>query len=224
MNKEEKMGIIRAEHLYKTFSNGHVEAVKDVDIEFEKGINIIMGKSGSGKSTLLHMLASLLTPSKGKVIYDGLDLYGEADLESVRRYDFGFVYQSFNLIREISARDNILLPNYVIKQKDRRHFNELAESLDIKKIMKQMPDTLSGGEAQRVAIARALINKPKIIFADEPTGNLDEKNRYAVMELLVSMCKKYEASLIMVTHDRDLLQYADDVFFMKDGRLGKQEE
>ncbi len=216
------MEIIRTEHLYKTYVNGHVEAVKDATVSFEQGVSIIMGKSGSGKSTLLHMLATLLEPSRGSIIYDGLDLYKEADLDQIRRYDFGFIYQSFNLIKEISARDNILMPNYIIKQKDRKQFNELVDSLDIRNQLRQMPETLSGGEQQRVAIARALINKPKIVFADEPTGNLDELNREKVMELLTENCKKNNASLIMVTHDQDMLRYADRVYIMKDGTVTQE--
>lgn len=216
------MKIIETQQISKTYSNGRIQAVKDVTISFDNGINIIMGKSGSGKSTLLQMLATLLIPSKGKVIYDDMDLYKEADLEYIRRHEFGYIYQSFNLIKEISARDNILLPNYIIKQKDRKHFNEITNHLGIKSILNQMPETLSGGEQQRVAIARAIINKPKIIFADEPTGNLDENNRQKVMELLVHICETYDASLIMVTHDADLCKYANHIYLMKDGMIEQE--
>ena len=217
--------IIETKKLCKTFSNGGMQqhVLKNIDLEIYEGdFTIIMGASGAGKSTLLQMLATLLLPSKGTIIYDDMDLYKETDLEYIRRYEFGYIYQSFNLIKEISARDNILLPNYIIKQKDRKHFNEIVNSLEIRNILNQMPETLSGGEQQRVAIARAIINKPKIIFADEPTGNLDENNRKNVMELLVQMCKTYDASLIMVTHDSDLCMYADHVFIMKDGTIEQE--
>ena len=213
------MPLLSCENLYKTYQEGHVEAVKDVTVTFDKGIHIIIGKSGSGKSTLLHMLGSLETPTKGKVMYDGLDLYKEADLEDIRRHHYGFIFQAYNLIKEINVRENIMLPNRVAGLKDTRRLNDLVKRLDIQDKLKQMPESLSGGEQQRVAIARALINKPEIIFADEPTGNLDEENRNRVMELLTEVIRENDTTLIMVTHDEDHLKYADHVYIMTDGRL-----
>lgn len=211
--------IIRCEYIYKTFSPGDVQAVKNVSMNISKGIHIIMGKSGSGKSTLLHILSGLEKPSRGNVYYEGLDMYKEADLDDLRRNHFGFVFQSYNLIPEINVRDNILMPSYIAKRKEIKRYEMLIEKLDLTKKIKQLPETLSGGEQQRVAIARALINSPKVVFADEPTGNLDEYNKNKVMELLVESCRENDATLLMVTHDADQLKYADYSYLMKDGEI-----
>ena len=213
------MGLLRCENISKTFLPSNIEAVKNVTIIFEKGIHIIMGKSGCGKSTLLHILSSLEIPTKGTVYYDNVDIYKEADIEDLRQNHFGFIFQSYNLIPEINVKDNILMPTYIANRNNMKRFDELVEILDIKKNLKQMPETLSGGEQQRVAIARALINNPKIIFADEPTGNLDEFNKDNVMKLLVDTCNSFNATLIMVTHDSDQLKYADCCYKMTDGSL-----
>lgn len=218
------MGILRCTGLSKTYPQGHVQAVKDVSIDFERGIHIIMGKSGCGKSTLLHMLGTLEKPSSGDVFYHEVNVYKEAALEDLRQNHFGFIFQSYNLIPEINVRDNILMPAYIAKKHEMNRFNDLVEKLGIGKNLKQMPETLSGGEQQRVAIARALINGPDIIFADEPTGNLDEINKDIVMDLLVSSCKEFNSLLIMVTHDYDQLKYADYRYTMRDGRMLLREE
>ena len=214
--------ILQCEHVSKTFLPGNVQAVKGVTLSFEAGTHIIMGKSGSGKSTLLHILGGLEKPSEGRVLYEGEDIYRNLDMEALRREHFGFIFQAYNLIPEINVRDNILMPAYIAGKKQRERFDELVDALDIRNKLKQMPETLSGGEQQRVAIARALINSPRIIFADEPTGNLDEENREAVMEMLAESCRRYGATLIMVTHDSDQLKYAEHSYYMKDGVIQKQ--
>jgi ABC-type lipoprotein export system ATPase subunit len=213
------MGILKCEHVIKKFSNGKVIAVNDVSLDFEEGVHIIMGKSGCGKSTLLHILGSLEKPDLGKVIYDGIDLYKDVEIEDIRQNHFGFVFQSYNLIPEINVRDNILMPAYIAKRNEKSRFDDLVSKLEITKQLKQMPETLSGGEQQRVAIARALINNPKIIFADEPTGNLDEYNKDNVIKLLIDTCRDFNALLIMVTHDPDQLKYADYHYHMTDGKI-----
>ena len=214
--------ILQCEHVSKTFLPGNVQAVKGATLSFEAGTHIIMGKSGSGKSTLLHILGGLEKPSEGRVLYEGEDIYRNLDMEALRREHFGFIFQAYNLIPEINVRDNILMPAYIAGKKQRERFDELVDALDIRNKLKQMPETLSGGEQQRVAIARALINSPRIIFADEPTGNLDEENRETVMEMLAESCRRYGATLIMVTHDSDQLKYAEHSYYMKDGVIQKQ--
>ncbi len=214
--------ILQCEHVSKTFLPGNVQAVKGATLSFEAGTHIIMGKSGSGKSTLLHILGGLEKPSEGRVLYEGEDIYRNLDMEALRREHFGFIFQAYNLIPEINVRDNILMPAYIAGKKQRERFDEMVDALDIRNKLKQMPETLSGGEQQRVAIARALINSPRIIFADEPTGNLDEENREAVMEMLAESCRRYGATLIMVTHDSDQLKYAEHSYYMKDGVIQKQ--
>ncbi len=214
--------ILQCEHVSKTFLPGNVQAVKGATLSFEAGTHIIMGKSGSGKSTLLHILGGLEKPTEGKVLYEGEDIYRELDMEALRREHFGFIFQAYNLIPEINVRDNILMPAYIAGKKRQARLDELVDALDIRNKLKQMPETLSGGEQQRVAIARALINSPRIIFADEPTGNLDEENRETVMEMLAESCRRYGATLIMVTHDSDQLKYAEHSYYMKDGVIQKQ--
>jgi putative ABC transport system ATP-binding protein len=176
-----------------------------------------MGKSGSGKSTLLHILGGLEEPTEGNVIYGDEDVYEQADMSALRREHFGFIFQAYNLIPEISVKDNILMPAYISGKRKSERFAELVDTLHIRNKLEQMPETLSGGEQQRVAIARALINSPRIIFADEPTGNLDAENKVLVMKMLTESCKKYSTTLIMVTHDSDQLKFADKTYTMKDG-------
>ena len=211
------MAVLECQHLNKVFNSGNIQAVKDASLSFDEGIHIIMGKSGSGKSTLLHMLGSLERPSSGNVIYQGFDLYDYADIEDIRKNHFGFIFQSYNLIPEINVKDNIMLPNYISGRRDNELFHDLVEKLGLERQLNQMPETLSGGEQQRAAIARALMNRPKIIFADEPTGNLDEENKGTVMQLLSESCREYGTILIMVTHENDHLKYADNAYYMKDG-------
>ena len=218
------MSLLRLEQCGKEFRQGstRVEAVKPVSMEFAEGIHFIYGKSGSGKSTLLHMMAGLEQPTKGDVFYEGASIYQDCDLAKLHCHDFGFVFQAYNLIQEFSVEDNITLPLRFDKNKDRETFREVVEALGLKDKLKRRPMALSGGEQQRVAIARAVVNRPKIIFADEPTGNLDEENGKMVLELLMELCRRYGASLIMVTHDLDLLQYAQHTYQMRDGYIEKQ--
>lgn len=214
--------LIRCNGISMVFNPGNIRAVNNVTLTFSDGINIITGKSGSGKTTLLNILGGIRKPSRGEVFYDGLDLYKEADLDDIRQRHFGFVFQSYNLIRELSVRDNILLPLYIQKKKSTEKFDELVEKLGLQNLLNKLPETLSGGEQQRAGIARALITKPRIIFADEPTGNLDEENRNNVMKLFIDSCRENAASLIMVTHENDFLSFADNHYIMVDGEIAKE--
>lgn len=219
------MSLIRLEECGKIFRQGskQVEAVCPTTIEFETGIHFVFGKSGSGKSTLLHMMAGLEEPTSGKVFYQDKSVYEEQDLAKLHCHDFGFVFQAYNLIQEFTVEDNITLPLRFDKNKDRSTFKEVVEALELGDKLKRRPMALSGGEQQRVAIARALVNRPNVIFADEPTGNLDEENGRIVLELLMELCSRYGASLIMVTHDLDLLRYAEHTYQMRDGTLCRQD-
>lgn len=209
----------------KVFGGGTsaVRAVDGVSLAFESGVHMIVGKSGCGKSTLLHMLAGLEEPTSGNIIYGDFDIYNDKSVkylkEKIRREHFGFIYQSYNLIAELNVKDNIMMPVYLNGEKKSPRFDELVEILGIGNRISAMPQTLSGGEQQRAAIARAVINGPDILFADEPTGNLDEENGDAVMKLLLDVQKKYDTTLIMVTHNLELLEHADYVYEMSDGQI-----
>ncbi len=215
------MSILKLEGVTKTFKMGsnRSDAVHNVTWEFDEGLNFIYGKSGSGKTTLLHTMAGFEKPTKGKVIYDGKSVYDDYEMSKLHCHDFGFVFQTYNLIPEFNVRDNIILPMKFDKNKDHSIYDEIIKILGIDDKLHRHPSTLSGGEQQRVAIARAIVNRPKIIFADEPTGNLDENNGKIVIEFLTELCRKYDLSLFLVTHDMDLLKYADFIYQMKDGVL-----
>ena len=178
----------------------------------------IIGKSGSGKSSLLHILSALLRPQKGKIFYNGKDLYSlkEEELINIRRYEFGVIFQFHYLFNTFTALENIEAAA-ILAQKEVDW--EILKILDIDKVIHQNIQTLSGGQQQRVSIARVLSKKPKIIFADEPTGNLDRVNANEVMKILIEYCEKNNASLITVTHDTELAEFFDRVYELKNKRL-----
>lgn len=217
------MIILRTQELGKTYGMKEtaVKALKPTNLEVHQGEFVaVVGPSGSGKSTLLHLLAGLDKPSAGTVFIDDKDIYSlnENELSKFRRQKIGFVFQAFNLIPILSAEENIKLPLLMDGKKvDKGYINGLMEVLDISERRKHLPSELSGGQQQRVSIARALANKPAIIFADEPTGNLDSKNSKEVMELLTSTIKKYNQTLIVITHDSDIAAMADRVISISDG-------
>ncbi len=178
----------------------------------------IIGKSGSGKSTLLHILSAFLKPQKGEVIYNGKNLYKlkEKEIINIRRYEFGIIFQFHYLFNTFTALENIEAAAILA---DKKIDMELLKRLEIDNVINQNIQTLSGGQQQRVSIARVLTKKPKIIFADEPTGNLDKKNANEVMEILSEYCEKNSASLITVTHDTELAEFFDRVYKLKNKRL-----
>ena len=184
----------------------------------------IVGTSGSGKSTLLHCMAGLDKPTSGNVWLDDLDLYTLNDdkLSQIRRQEFGFIFQSFNLIPVINVYDNIVLPVLInAKKEDKTYINALIDRLGLKSQVNKFPNELSGGQQQRVAIARALANKPSVIFADEPTGNLDSKTTAEVMNILELCVKEFEQTLVMITHSDEIAATADRIITISDGEIIK---
>ena len=180
------------------------------------------GKSGSGKSTLLHMLGGLDTPTSGSVILSDKDLYSmkEDQLAVFRRRKIGFVFQAFNLVSSINVWENIVLPLGLDGKKvDKAYVNDIITTLGLEHRIHNLPNTLSGGQQQRVAIARALVNRPEILFADEPTGNLDSKTSDEVIALLKMSAKKYGQTIVMITHDDEIAQVADRILVIEDGQV-----
>ncbi len=223
------MEILNVKDLSKKYKTGDNEfyALKDVSFSVNKGeFVVIIGKSGSGKSTLLHLMAGLDKPSDGRVMINNQDIYDFSDKELTifRRKYIGFVYQFYNLIPVLNVKENILLPALLDGRKvsDKR-FLDLIKSLGLMGKETMFPNDLSGGQQQRVAIGRALINRPKIIFADEPTGNLDSKNSKYVVKLLRFYNKRFKQTIVMVTHDLSLAKGADRVITMSDGKIIKDE-
>ncbi|MDT8719434.1 ABC transporter ATP-binding protein [Clostridium sp. 19966] len=219
------MLILEAKNLYKTYgSEGNmVVALLKTNFKVEKGEFVaIVGPSGSGKSTLLQLLAGLDTPTGGEVYIDEKNIYGlsEKKLSIFRRRNIGFIFQFFNLVPVLTVDENIRLPLIMDHKKaDKDFLEEIIESLNLKERRYHYPSQLSGGQQQRTAIARALISKPSIIFADEPTGNLDSKNSKEVLELMKKSIKKYGQTLIMITHDSNVAAHADRIVTIEDGAL-----
>ena len=218
--------ILETKQLCKFYGAGEnqVKAVNhQVDIQIEQGEFVaIVGKSGSGKSTLLHMLGGLDTPTKGSVTLAGKDLYRmkEDDLAVFRRRKIGFVFQAFNLVSSVNVWENIVLPLGLDGRKvDEAYVNDIIATLGIENRIYNLPNQLSGGQQQRVAIARALVNRPEIIFADEPTGNLDSKTSDEVIALLKMTAKKYGQTIVMITHDDEIAQVADRILVIEDGQV-----
>ncbi|WP_346939901.1 ABC transporter ATP-binding protein [uncultured Clostridium sp.] len=219
------MSLLKTNNLTKNYGIKEtlVRALKPTSVEVKKGEFVaIVGPSGSGKSTLLHLLAGLDKPSAGQVFINDKDIYSmrEKEISRYRRRNIGFIFQAFNLIPILSAEENIKLPILMDGKKvDEEYINELMEILDLKERKKHLPGELSGGQQQRVSIARALANKPSIIFADEPTGNLDSKNSKEVLELLKGTIKKYDQTLVMITHDNNIAKMADRIITISDGMI-----
>ncbi|MPQ31872.1 ABC transporter ATP-binding protein [Clostridium estertheticum] len=219
------MEILKTVNLKKYYGKDKnlVRALDDVSISIKEGEFVaIVGTSGSGKSTLLHLLGGLDTPMSGKVIIDGIDIYSMKDdkLAIFRRRKIGFVFQAFNLIPVLNVFENITFPiGLDNKAVDKDYIKELMETINIYDKKDNLPNALSGGQQQRVAIARALATKPSIILADEPTGNLDSKTGQEVINLLKVSAKKYNQTLIMITHDDKIAQMADRIIRIEDGMI-----
>lgn len=217
--------ILQTINLKKYYGEGEniVKAIDNTNINIFQGEFVaIVGKSGSGKSTLLHMLGALDRPTSGEVIIDNKDIstMKEEDLAIFRRRKIGFIFQYYNLIPSINVWENIVLPIGLDSRKvDKDFVNDILDTLGLKEKKHNMPNTLSGGQQQRVAIARALASKPSIILADEPTGNLDSKTEEEVLTLLKLTAKKYNQTIVMITHDEGIAQMADRIICIEDGKV-----
>lgn len=200
-----------------------VKAVDGIDLEIENGkFTVIIGTSGSGKSTLLHCIAGLDKPTEGKVFLGDEDLYklSDSELSKIRRKEFGFIFQSFNLIPVLSVYDNIVLPILLDGSKeDPIYIDSIIKSMGLEEQVKKFPNELSGGQQQRVAIARALSNRPSVIFADEPTGNLDSKTTEEVMQVLRNTVNDFGRTLVMITHNQEIAETADRIVTISDGKI-----
>ncbi len=223
------MEILKIEGLRKSYGKEQnaVEVLKGIDLIINKGEFIaIVGPSGSGKSTLLHMIGGLDRPTEGKVLIDGEDIYQykEEQLAIFRRRKVGFIFQFFNLLPVLDVEENISLPALLDNDKvDKAYLAEIIKFLGLEDRKHHLPSELSGGQQQRVSIGRALLNKPSIILADEPTGNLDSKNSKEVIELLKFSAKKYNQTLILITHDVNIASTADRVITIMDGGIVSDE-
>lgn len=216
------MEILKIKNLSKTYGKDEakVNALNNVNLEIHKGeFVVIVGKSGSGKSTLLHIMTGLETPTKGDVFIDNIKIssLNEKERSLLRKENIGLIFQSYNLIPVLTVEENIKLPTINTNNKDEDYVNELMALLSLDNRKTHLPNELSGGQQQRVAIARALVNKPSIIFADEPTGNLDTKTELEVLNLLKESQKKYKQTIVMITHNMDIIKYADRVIQIEDG-------
>ena len=217
--------LIKAKKLSKVYGSGEnqVVALDKVDLTVAPGDFIsIIGPSGSGKSTLLHLLSGLDHPTSGSLTYDGQEIYTlpNKELSAFRRRQMGFIFQQFNLLPVLTARENILMPLLLDKkQPDEGYLSQLAELLGIRNRLDHLPHELSGGQQQRVAIARALIAQPEVIFADEPTGNLDSKSGGEVMDMLKSIRDRMGKTLVIITHDNRVAAMADRRLTIMDGVL-----
>ncbi|WP_296403468.1 ABC transporter ATP-binding protein [Psychrobacter sp.] len=216
--------LLRANRLSKSVRIGDskTEIIKGIDIAIDAGeFAVIMGKSGSGKSTLLGLLAGLDYPDSGEVWLDGQNLtkLSEDELAQKRQQDMGFVFQSFHLLPTLTVAENIAFPLDIARKPDANRVEQLLEAVGLTHRRDSLPHQLSGGEQQRTALARALVARPKIIFADEPTGNLDEQNAQQVMNLLLELQRQSGTALVVVTHDPALTEHADQIIVIHDGQI-----
>lgn len=227
MGKSEKV-ILRCNKVSKIYKSGmqQTKALSGVSLSFnEASINLIYGKSGSGKSTLLNVLAGIDNASDGDIFFQGKNyaVMMEREMAKLRGDNYGFIFQAYHLIPHITAKENIMCPSYVNgKPIDTKYFSFLVQELGITDLVLKCPYELSGGEQQRVAIARAMLLKPSIVFADEPTGNLDSENTKLITNLFDNLNKKYGTTFIIVTHEENLMQNPDQIIRIKDGEAADE--
>jgi putative ABC transport system ATP-binding protein len=220
--------VVAAIDVVRVYGEGDtaVNALRGVSVEIEPGrLTAVMGPSGSGKSTLMHILAGLDKPTSGSVRIAGTEIttLGDNDLTRLRRKHIGFIFQFFNLLPMLTARDNVLLPMTIAGEKpDDSYFDELIDRVGLRDRLSHRPAELSGGQQQRVAIARALVSRPTVIFADEPTGNLDSRTSGEILDLMRGSVDEYGQTTVMVTHDARAAAMADRVLFLADGEIVKE--
>lgn len=223
------MEFLKIENLCKVYGKGEnqVNALDNVSLTIEKGeFTAIIGSSGSGKSTLLHAIAGVDVPTSGKIYLEGQDVYGQNNekLAIFRRRQVGLIYQFHNLIPTLNVVENITLPILMDKRRvNQNRLNDLLDMLGLKNRKTHLPNQLSGGQQQRVAIGRALMNAPAVMLADEPTGSLDSKNGHEIIQLLKESHKKYNQTLIIVTHDENIALQADRIICIADGKVVRDE-
>lgn len=223
------MEILRCEHLTKEYGEGNtkIKALDDVSFSVEKGEFVsIVGPSGSGKSTLLHILGGVDKPTSGKVFVEGTDMHSlkEDKLAIFRRRQIGLIYQFYNLMPVLNVDENIVLPHLLDGRKmDQERLDMIVEQIGLTDRRKNLPSQLSGGQQQRVSIGRAMFNRPAIVLADEPTGNLDRKNGQEIMNLLKKSNREHKQTLILITHDESIALQADRIIYIEDGKLTKDE-
>jgi putative ABC transport system ATP-binding protein len=223
-------GVVTATELRRRYGEGDtaVEALAGVDLSVARGdLTAVMGPSGSGKSTLMHMLAGLDRPTSGTVEIDGVDIteLGDTELTKLRRDHVGFVFQFFNLLPMLDAEENVTLPLSIAGEKpDKEWVDELMRRVGLADRRKHRPSELSGGQQQRVAVARALVSRPTVVFADEPTGNLDSRTGAEILELLREAVADFGQTLVMVTHDVRAATIADRIVYLADGQIAKVAE
>lgn len=224
------MEILKVENLTKTYGKGEtqVKALDNVSFSVDKGEFVaIIGASGSGKSTLLHLLGGVDRPTSGRIIVDNEDIYSlnETNLAIFRRRQVGLIYQFYNLIPILNVEENITLPILLDGKKvDKKYLDEIIDTLDLRDRVNHLPNELSGGQQQRVSIGRALMNRPSLLLADEPTGNLDSKASKDIIDLLKVSNKKYKQTIIMITHDNNLALAADRIITIEDGKIISDEK
>jgi len=225
--KEKSTALFELQNVRKVYRMGteKVVALDDISLTFEKGkIYCLLGTSGSGKSTLLNLLAGLEKPTKGSIKFKGkhLEKLSEKQLTLYRQGYIGFVFQSYNLLPTLSALENVTLPlifRKIPKRKRIKAARQMLKDVGLGNRWRHKPHELSGGQQQRVSLARAFVNEPQVIFADEPTGNLDTKTTYEMMDLITGMARAREQTLIIVTHDTEISEYADQIIHMRDGLI-----
>ncbi|MFI3174265.1 MAG: ABC transporter ATP-binding protein [Bacillota bacterium] len=223
--------IIHIKNVKKTYVMGDekIRAVNGIDLEIMQGeVCCLFGKSGSGKSTLLNLVAGLEKPTKGEIIFNKkhIERMNENQLADFRQQHVGFVFQSYNLLPTLTALENVTLPlifKNVPKKERKKRALKMLKAVGLEKRAYHKPHEMSGGQQQRVSIARAFINAPQVVFADEPTGNLDTKTTYEMMDLITGLAKKYKQTLVIVTHDMELAEYADRMVILSDGKIERIE-